>query len=163
MASRSQLQRGIEVGKFDDPEAADLLLRFSEWTIAGQYFAVLDAHDSGRVRRVKAAGEDPRTFLLHLCVEHVNLLEHPLHVISGWHWGAFDHVNGQHVLRHVISPCSGPGTHRVSLPSTRRKIAEIDTLDEFSLNFFVYGSRPMNAMSLACSSASSGTLTRGPY
>ena len=61
----------------------------------------------------------------------------------------------------MISPCSGPGTHRASLPSTRTTIPEIDTLGKNFSKSFCYGSRPMNPMSLACSSASSGTVPAG--
>ena len=58
-ALRGPLERGVEVGCADDPEAAELFLRLGERTIGRDRLAVRDADDRGDVRRVESTAEDP--------------------------------------------------------------------------------------------------------
>jgi hypothetical protein len=53
--------RGVEIGRLDDDDAADMLLGLDEGAIDRQHVPVLEPHDGGRARGFEAPVEDPRT------------------------------------------------------------------------------------------------------
>src|SRR6476660_8243197 len=69
------LERGVEVGCLDDPEAAELLLGLRERTVRSHRFATGGANHCRDLGRVETAAEDPRAGLLEICVDLVHLLE----------------------------------------------------------------------------------------
>src|SRR6476661_9755128 len=63
------VERGVEVGGFDDPEAAHLLLRLRVRAVGHRHVAAVGAHDGRRRCRAQPAAEDPRAGLLERLVE----------------------------------------------------------------------------------------------
>src|SRR5215211_52327 len=69
----SPLERGIEVGCLDDPEAAHLLLRLGVGAVRHRRLALVRADDRGGAGRLQAAAEHPQAALGDLLVERVDL------------------------------------------------------------------------------------------
>ena len=63
------LERGVEIGRLDDGEAADVLLALGERAVGHEHVAVLRPHHRGGAGRVQAAGEHPGAGGLQLLVE----------------------------------------------------------------------------------------------
>ena len=66
-------ERGVQVGRPDDPEPADVLLALGERPVGDEHVAAVRPQHGGRVRRVQAAGEDPGARRLHLGVHRVDV------------------------------------------------------------------------------------------
>ena len=60
------LERGVEIGRLDDREPADVLLALDVRTVGGEHRPVLHAHDGRRARRMEPTVEDPDAGGLHL-------------------------------------------------------------------------------------------------
>ena len=68
-----QLQRHVEVGSLDDPEAAEVLLRLQVGTVGDHRLGTLPVDDGrGRGRR-QAVGEDPVALVLQSLVERAGV------------------------------------------------------------------------------------------
>src|SRR5215467_5671560 len=120
-------ERGVQVGRGDDPEAAELLLGLRERPIGGDHLAVLGADDRGRLGRVEAAGEDPDPGGLDLGVERVDRLVPPLDLVLRGDRLPLDHVHRKQVLPHASSPFTWPGTAPAPHLCLRTPPAGIDT------------------------------------
>ena len=72
MAGPGQLaaprERGVEVGRLDDRESADVLLALGERAVGHEHLAVLEPDHRGRAGRVQPAGEDPDAGRHHLVI-----------------------------------------------------------------------------------------------
>jgi hypothetical protein len=55
------LERGVQIGRADDRQPADVLLALDVRAVGRDDLPALGAHDAGGARRVQAAGEQPRT------------------------------------------------------------------------------------------------------
>src|SRR5262245_26485816 len=53
------LERGVEIGRLDDGEAADVLLALGERTICHEHVAVTKLHDRCSTGRMQASGKHP--------------------------------------------------------------------------------------------------------
>src|SRR5437763_13845715 len=62
------LEGGVEVGRFDDPEAAHLLLGLGVGTVGHRHLAAVGADDRCRRRRTEPGSEHPGANSLHLVV-----------------------------------------------------------------------------------------------
>src|SRR5207248_1777921 len=93
---------GVEVGSFDDREAAQVFLAFGERAVGHQHVAVLDPHHGRGGRRMQAPGEHPGTRGLHLGVERVELLYDLLQDL-GFGQRAVGLVDAEQVLLHASS------------------------------------------------------------
>src|SRR5215472_12142727 len=94
-----ELERHVEVGGLDDPEADEILLRLQEGPV-GEYRLLAPVVDNrGRAGRREATGEDPMTLRLEPVVEHV---DRSLLVRGGEGGRVVDH--GNQVLHLESSP-----------------------------------------------------------
>src|SRR5262245_42066619 len=99
------LERGVEIGGFDDPEPAHLLLGLRVRAIGHRHVAVARAHDGRRRCRAQAAAEHPGAGLLERLVERADLAADALELVVGVVEVAVVVVvpNGKQVLRHGVS------------------------------------------------------------
>src|SRR6185295_10615317 len=67
-----ELERHVEVGGLDDPEAGEILLRLQERPVGEHRLLASVVDDGGRAGRREAAGEDPVTLRHEPVVEHVD-------------------------------------------------------------------------------------------
>ena len=83
-ALRRPRERGVEVGRLDDPEAAELFLRLGERAVGDDRVAAgRRARRSRMLGVVQPAAEHPHARCLELGVERVDLLERLLHDLRG--------------------------------------------------------------------------------
>src|SRR5215211_7920144 len=103
-------QGGVQVGRPDDGEAADVLLALGEGAVGAEHLAVGDPHDGGRARRVQPTGEHPGPGLPELAVQGVEVGRDPLqHLGRGSR--AVGLVDAEQVLAHRGAP-PRRGRHR---------------------------------------------------
>src|SRR4051812_46279811 len=101
---------GVEVGRADDREAAQVLLALGERAVGHQDVAALDPQHRGRRRRVQPAGEDPGPGGAHLLVERGDVAADRLHVdVLGRR--AVGLVDAEQVLLHLVPPWGGECPH----------------------------------------------------
>ena len=81
-ARAASAERGVEVGRLDDPEAAEVLLGLGERAVGHHGVAFGRVHDRRDVGRFEAAAEHPLTGRLDLGVERVDLPEGLLHLVG---------------------------------------------------------------------------------
>src|SRR6266508_763049 len=95
-------QRGIQILRLDDVEAAQMFPRLHKRPVGGHHLTVGNAHHGGSVGLVQAAGEDPGPGRLQLLVEDLDLLPGLLDLLVGHRVAdlAVDAVDRQQVLRH---------------------------------------------------------------
>ena len=130
-ALRGPVERGVEVGGLDDPEAAEVLLGLGERAVGDEHVAVRPRGRPSRSRRVQAAAEHPRTLPLDLLVHRGDVGVHPLDHVRRRQLLAVDHVHGQQILRHLVPPLGSSDRHRTDLyQSYERRPAQIDSCDE---------------------------------
>src|SRR4029077_17060641 len=67
-----ELERHVEVGGLDDPEADEILLRLHEGPVAEHRLLASVVDNRGRAGRPEATGEDPVTLRHEPVVEHVD-------------------------------------------------------------------------------------------
>jgi hypothetical protein len=67
-----ELERHVEVGSLEDPEAGEILLRLQERPVGEYRLLAPVVDDGGRAGRREAGGEDPVTLLLEPVVERVD-------------------------------------------------------------------------------------------
>src|SRR6478672_9815437 len=95
----SPFQRGVEIGRFDDGESAEVLLAFHEWSVGHERVAILHANDGRRARWMQTAGEHPAARRLELPVQGREVLHD-----GAKHFGRRDRavglVNAQQVQCH---------------------------------------------------------------
>ena len=93
-------------------------------------------HDGGDVGLGESAGEHPDPLGLHVGVECGNVGEHLLHDVLGRRFFAFDHVNGEQVLRHLgDSLLARIGSVPILSPLPRSSERQIDSDEENSPEF----------------------------
>ena len=130
--SVAQRQRGVEVGRLDDPEAAEPLLGLGERAVGDDRLGAGGVdHGRGRLDGRQAAGEHPGALGLQLLVEAVDGLEDRLHLLQGrasarprWctdsrYWVMVD-LLGAGRPRRAASPSPRTGPRRIR--QRRRKI-----------------------------------------
>ena len=94
-----ELERHVEVGGLDDPEAGEILLRLQEGPVGEHRLLASVVDDGGRAGRREATGEDPVALRLEPVVEHVD----GRHLVRGGEAGrVVDH--GNQVLHLGSSP-----------------------------------------------------------
>ena len=103
-AAGGQRQGGVEVGRLDDPEAAELLLGLGEGAVGGDGLGAGGVDHRGHVGGVQAAGEHPGALGLELVVEAAGGLVGLLHLGLGGGAVAIDVVDGEEVLGHGVDP-----------------------------------------------------------
>src|SRR5262245_48739125 len=82
-------QGAIQIGRFDDVEASDVLLRLCERTVSHDHVLVGWADDSRRVRVRKRTAEDEHAIGIHLRFEIEYALHELLHLL-GRLWRSLD-------------------------------------------------------------------------
>src|SRR6266542_2018477 len=95
-------ERGVEVGRPDDHEAAAVLLALGVRAVGREHLAVLEPHDGGRARGVQAPVEDPRARGLDLPDQGVDVPHHLLEIHGGW-GRSVGLVDAEQVLLHRVS------------------------------------------------------------
>ena len=78
-----ELERHVEVGGFDDPEAPDDLLGLGVGAVGHHRRLTLAVDDGRRRRRLKPPGEDPVTVNVKLVIEGAGRGERLLHLLLG--------------------------------------------------------------------------------
>src|SRR6266511_2741082 len=94
-------ERGVEIGRLDDREPADVLLALGERAVGGEHVAVPEPHHRGRARGVQASGEDPCAGGLELLVQGVEV---PSHLLEDLRRGRVPVrlVDAEQVLLHEV-------------------------------------------------------------
>src|SRR6266540_939556 len=95
-------ERGVEVGRPDDHEAAAVLLALGVRAVGREHLALLEPHDGGRARGVQAPVEDPRARGLDLPDQGVDVPHHLLEIHGGW-GRSVGLVDAEQVLLHRVS------------------------------------------------------------
>src|SRR5207237_2355605 len=92
-------ERGVEVGRLDDREPADVLFALRKRAVGRQHVAALDPDDGGRARGVQPTGEDPRACGLQLLADGIDVAHHVVQHLGRWRV-AVGLINAEQVLLH---------------------------------------------------------------
>src|SRR5262245_11138282 len=95
------VERGVEIGRLDDAEAADVFLAFGERSVRREHLAALDAYDGGSAGCVQAGREDPRAGCLHLVADRLHVAHD---FLEGRRRGRFTVglIHAEQVLLHMV-------------------------------------------------------------
>src|SRR5580700_6151425 len=97
------VQRGIQVGGLDHPEAAHVLFALDERSVGDEDVAAVLPDHGRRAGRVQPAGEDPRAGLLKLGVQRLDVRRDLLYDL--WLGDvALGMVHAEQVLLHLVPP-----------------------------------------------------------
>src|SRR4051794_6238481 len=112
------LQRLVEVGGLDHPEAAEVLLRLGVRPVAHDRGVARVVHGRGLLDRRQAPREHPGARVADLLVEAVDGLEDRLHLLQGRELRVVVVVHRQQVLGHVVLLGFGRPYRPPDTPST---------------------------------------------
>ena len=125
-------QRGVEIGRLDDPEAAELLLRLGERAVGRHDLAALRLDDGRRVRRVQPAAEDPGALRPDLLVDGIDVGVDPLDLIGRGLRLRLRPCARKACTGSSDSPlCAGTAPYRPLAPSTNDDRAIFDSSPKF--------------------------------
>src|SRR5205807_553543 len=119
-------QRGVEVGRVDDAESADVLLALDVGPIGYEHLASLEPNDRRRACRVQTAVEDPGPSRLHLR-NHDTDFPHHFSEVDGRRRRPVRLIDAQKILRQFRLPTACAISGRKVAMSTPMVVAILST------------------------------------